>query len=261
MSMLAELYGKISQSGNDLNGKLEDDLTGNFFGSLRYIPFGKALQKIFVQAVYPPNLAKRIANISAGFWNQYIKFWPNNPQGEIDVLIDFPETTIGVEVKYRSGLSSDDAVDNSTKSAEEEYELSIQQLAREARIVASYGKNKGRILLLVANSETCREIFEKTSKRDILRQNVDLGYASWQDILEGMKALELTDPFHKLIVDDLIALLIKKQLERFQSFILDEDFSINDSQYYSLKVTMINRLIFNSYDYATVKGELFYDFR
>ena len=48
---------------------------------------------------------------------EHIKFWPKHDLGELDVLLEFDNCYIGIEVKYKSGLSSDD------------------QLIREARIM------------------------------------------------------------------------------------------------------------------------------
>ena len=49
--MIAELKGKISSRGTNLTETLEDNLTGNFFGSLRYIPFSKGIKKILIEAI------------------------------------------------------------------------------------------------------------------------------------------------------------------------------------------------------------------
>lgn len=37
--MVEEFYGKISRSGSNLSDSLEDKLTGDFFGTLRYMDF------------------------------------------------------------------------------------------------------------------------------------------------------------------------------------------------------------------------------
>jgi hypothetical protein len=44
--MIAEIKGKLWQTGYNLNEMLEDNLTGNFFEALRYIPFDLALRNI-----------------------------------------------------------------------------------------------------------------------------------------------------------------------------------------------------------------------
>lgn len=54
--MIAEIKGKLWQTGHNLNESLEDNLTGNFFGALRYIPFDLALRKILSAGVYPSRM-------------------------------------------------------------------------------------------------------------------------------------------------------------------------------------------------------------
>jgi hypothetical protein len=44
--LIAEIEGKISSTGSNLSERLEDKLTGDFFGSLRYIPFNKVTKSI-----------------------------------------------------------------------------------------------------------------------------------------------------------------------------------------------------------------------
>ena len=47
--MIAEIKGKV---------KCEDELTGSFFGNLRYIPFDKGLKKNIVECHSPDRIAK-----------------------------------------------------------------------------------------------------------------------------------------------------------------------------------------------------------
>ena len=46
--MVEEFYGKISRSGSNLSDSLEDKLTGDFFGTLRWgiTQIGKASRRI-----------------------------------------------------------------------------------------------------------------------------------------------------------------------------------------------------------------------
>ncbi|MEK4246582.1 hypothetical protein MKZ20_14770 [Psychrobacillus sp. FSL K6-2684] len=45
--MIAEIRGKISRSGSNLTERLEDNLTGNVFGALRYLPYERGNGKDF----------------------------------------------------------------------------------------------------------------------------------------------------------------------------------------------------------------------
>ena len=155
--MIAEIKGKLSQTGYNLNESLEDNLTGNFFGALRYIPFDLALRNILSAGVHPREIGDLIGKISADFWSDKIEFWPKADEGEIDALLNFDDTIIGIEVKYASGLSSDDAIDNSSMIDKQsvEAEDSKNQLSRESRIVSRKGECKTKILLFIANRESC----------------------------------------------------------------------------------------------------------
>lgn len=102
--MIAELHGKISSRGTNLRETSEDNLTGNFFGALRYIPFSKGIKKILLEAIDKSNFN----NYEAEEWAEKIEFWPYHKDGELDLIIDFNLVTIGIEVKYNSGLSSED---------------------------------------------------------------------------------------------------------------------------------------------------------
>ena len=44
--MIAEIRGKISSSGSNLSDRLEDKLTGDVFGALRYLEFDEVIKKI-----------------------------------------------------------------------------------------------------------------------------------------------------------------------------------------------------------------------
>ena len=201
--MIAELYGKIE------NNK-EDELTGNFFGTLRYTGFEKVLQPLFVKCIRPAELADKLKNIRGGYWGDKIRFWSYDSPAEIDVLLDFEEILIGVEVKYQSYLSSDD------------------QLEREAEILQKKANGREKILILLAPESKCHEIITKTRRRNIFNEfGVNLSYISWEDVSDELIKLQLTD-FDALIAEDLIKLLRLKGFESFRSF--DIDLELNSSK-------------------------------
>ena len=72
--MIAEIKGKISSSNSNLSDRMEDELTGNVFGNLRYLPFNKGLKKILVNAVYPQEVGDEIKKIDCDFWSENIEF-------------------------------------------------------------------------------------------------------------------------------------------------------------------------------------------
>lgn len=169
--MKAEIHGKISSKGSNLTERLEDNLTGNIFGTLRYIPFSTALGKIFGKGVYPKTVGKRIQEIDKEFWADTIQFWPYDREGEIDALIEFEDVVIGIEVKYKSGLSSDDETNNQEEV--QEMQQSFNQLARESRILSRKAPQKRKLLLFIADRMDCKNVYKDVIERKILDSDVE----------------------------------------------------------------------------------------
>ena len=212
--MVEEFYGKISRSGSNLSDKLEDKLTGDFFGTFRYMDFCDGLQPILCGALHKSEkhqeesqtaiqLIENVncTNIRDG---EHIKFWPKHDRGELDVLLEFDNCCIGIEVKLNSGLSSDD------------------QLIREAEILCDLAKDKGKILLFIAGHESCVSVYR--AYKDVIRkQGVCFVFASWEDILQSMKDLlnggngSKYTSGQRLMISDLVKLLTRKEFDTFLS--------------------------------------------
>lgn len=211
--MVEEFYGKISRSGSNLSDNLEDKLTGDFFGTLRYMDFCDGLQPILCGALRKsdePQGASQTAiqlieNVNCtNMREEHIKFWPKHDRGELDVLLEFDNCCIGIEVKLNSGLSSDD------------------QLIREAEILCDLAKDKEKILLFIAGHESCVSVYR--AYKDVIRkQGVCFVFASWEDILESMKDLLNGGKGSKytfgqrLMISDLVRLLKRKGFDTFLS--------------------------------------------
>ena len=211
--MVEEFYGKISRSGSNLSDSLEDKLTGDFFGTLRYMDFCDGLQPILCGALRKSE--KQQAESQAAIQlienvnctnikdEEHIKFWPKHALGELDVLLEFDNCYIGIEVKFKSGLSSDD------------------QLIREANILCDLPKDKKKILLFIAKHESCISVYRKY--KDIISKDVHFVFASWEDILQSMKDIlngEKGSKYtfgQKLMISDLIRLLTRKDFDTFLS--------------------------------------------
>lgn len=211
--MVEEFYGKISRSGSNLSDNLEDKLTGDFFGTLRYMDFCDGLQPILCGALRKsdePQGASQTAiqlieNVNCtNMREEHIKFWPKHDRGELDVLLEFDNCCIGIEVKFNSGLSSDD------------------QLIREAEILCDLAKDKEKILLFIAGHESCVSVYR--AYKDVIRkQGVCFVFASWENILESMKDLLNGGKGSKytfgqrLMISDLVRLLKRKGFDTFLS--------------------------------------------
>lgn len=90
--MIAEIHGKISSSGSNLSDRMEDKLTGDFFGNLRYLPYEKGLKLLLgemkIHKGNPGEISDRILNVRNSFISDKIKFWPSHRNAELDLSID-----------------------------------------------------------------------------------------------------------------------------------------------------------------------------
>lgn len=215
--MIAELHNKISSSGSNLTEKSEDELTGNFFGCLRYISFNKGLKKILLECIRPKELVQYIEPLEVNEWSDKIEFWKRvkiqDRNTELDVFLDLDDMLIGIEVKYLSGLSSEDDVDNS----DGEEQISYNQLSREARALNQISKEKNKLLILLADELSCSEIYHNVKRRNII-SGVKFGYMSWQEILISLSKITNLNPYEQVIISDIILMLEKKEFKRFENF-------------------------------------------
>ena len=211
--MVEEFYGKISRSGSNLSDSLEDKLTGDFFGTLRYMDFCDGLQPILCgalrksekQQAESQDVIQLIENVNCTNIKdeEHIKFWPKHDLGELDVLLEFDNCYIGIEVKFKSGLSSDD------------------QLIREANILCDLAKDKKKILLFIAKHGSCISVYRKY--KNIISKDVHFVFATWEDILQSMKDIlngEKGSKYtfgQKLMICDLVRLLTRKDFDTFLS--------------------------------------------
>lgn len=218
--MIAEIHGKISSTGSNLSDRLEDKLTGDIFGSLRYLPFELGIGPVLSEAQIP-ELSKLIAKGDLHICQ--VSFWPYHPLGELDVQMDFENAVVGIEVKYRSPLSSDDDADYSNETDEELEKDSANQLYRESKIVRKLaGPDKKAFLILVACDRECESIISDVKTRNLIENGVELGRISWQEILLILEMIlekqQSRDPLHNCILGDMVALLKRKGFDRFQGF-------------------------------------------
>ena len=211
--MVEEFYGKISRSGSNLSDSLEDKLTGDFFGTLRYMDFCDGLQPILCgalrksekQQAESQDVIQLIENVNCTNIKdeEHIKFWPKHDLGDLDVLLNFDNCCIGIEVKFQSGLSSDD------------------QLIREANILCDLAKDKKKILLFIAKHGSCISVYRKY--KNIISKDVHFVFATWEDILQSMKDIlngEKGSKYtfgQKLMICDLVRLLTRKGFDTFLS--------------------------------------------
>ncbi|MFT9847024.1 hypothetical protein [Aneurinibacillus sp. REN35] len=218
--MIAEIYNKISQSGSNLHERLEDKLTGDVFGALRYIPFESGLKPILSRTLlHRPVEQQRFAAVlsQCSGYDYNITFWKKGRDGEIDMVLETGQALIGIEVKYISGLSSDDDID---LSEEEKEAVSINQLGRYSRYIGELAINKAKFLLFLAPASMGVAVVDNVQARNILHLAVPLGLLTWQEVLLAAceAADTVTDTGQKRVLGDIRQLLTKKGFEPFRGF-------------------------------------------
>ncbi len=235
--MIADIKGKLARDGSNLHERVEDNLTGNVFGALRYVPSSLGFVPIFRRAVWEcvPSVADRFRHCIDTMTSTQpeVKFWHTlGDEGEIDVLIETPNCVLGIEVKLDSGLSSDDQVDHSTEG--EERTESGNQLARYSRGLAFHFPDvQSRFLLFVSPVEMAWAVKDAVARK-LIHPNVCIGSLTWQDVLESLEESDgsASDPYHKIVLSDLRDLLRSKGLEHFKGF-TTQDFVSEASFYYN----------------------------
>lgn len=260
--LIEELYGKISSRGSNLSDRLEDKLTGDFFGTLRYLPFEVALKPILSATLFQEDDSSeakaflQLLDQVKGYEYDF-NFWVRSEFGEIDATLETDNLFIGLEMKYLSGLSSDDEVDNSSLE-QEEREQSINQLSRYSEYLKTIAEGKEKYLLFIAPVSTGVLVIENVHSRKLIHKPIILGLLSWQAIYEILEKLDcsLMETYQRMIIEDLHQLLIKKGFQTFNGFIGLEEYEINQQGYiFSGKGEWFD------WPSQTIKGDLMYEFK
>ena len=196
--MIAEIYHKFSTD-------LEDVLTGDFFGAMRYMPFNRGLNQIFKNYAVSedPQVTHILSNAADDDFN--FEFWKRSENGlvEIDGFIPLTSVGIGIEVKYRSGLSGGD------------------QLEKEAQVLDEWCNGKEKLLILIGEAEEAKAIYIENMDKRVFR-DVHLAYLSWQDILLGLDQVLISSSYEKKMIEDLKTLLREKGFVSFEGFSIDQ---------------------------------------
>lgn len=224
---VAELHGKISATATNLSERMEDLLTSDTFGCMRYVPADRALVPFLRVA---QSLDGELLAISDDVVRVRYSFWPwlTSPQAipcEPDVVlgIEMPENQVHVvliEVKYLSGLSSE----------EDNREEPNDQLAREldnldAIVPSDLGwshqlKVVRRSLVFVTQDMGIpRELIAQSLSEYQRKRNreTDVYWLSWRSlpaILESSLENEINEE-RRVVLEDMLKLLVRKELTVF----------------------------------------------
>lgn len=223
---IAEIKGKISETGSNLSERMEDLLTSDVFGSFRYLPAAKGLLPFLKTAKSCEgillDIPSSINRIRYVFW-PYLRTQGCNPC-EPDVLIGL-ETDQGlhlilIEAKYYSGLSSeeDDREEPNGQLARELDNLntiSATQLPWSTELQITH-----RSLVFITQDMKIPEnllsqsVDEYQSKRGSYG---DIFWTSWRflsAILKTRLGVE-TNTEHRAVLEDMLLLLQRKWLTMF----------------------------------------------
>lgn len=224
---IAEIHGKISPAGTNLSERMEDLLTSDVFGCMRYLPPQKALIPFLsaARSLHGNSLVipDKTTATHYSFW-PWLKL-PGRIPCEPDVVVgleaeDSQVHLIMAEAKYYSGLSSE----------EDERIEPNDQLAREldnldALSCAALGWKPNldistRALLFVTQDMgmprdlLAQSLGEYRRKR---RKEGDIFWVSWRalpSILEQSLKIE-SIPEHTAVLKDMLTLLLRKDLRMF----------------------------------------------
>lgn len=214
--MIAEYHNKISADSHNLE-RSEDKLTGDFFGTLRYLPFEIGMKQVLLPVRFrEEEISKEWINhiqLENGYMTE-MEFWYRHEEGEIDLIIPLPTINIGIEIKYLSGISSED---EKTEDGMD-YEESCNQLARYSRMLRDISKDKTPYLIFLAPFKMMREVMHSLQKRSVISPSVNLGYLCWEDVLDSLSEIDLfsLDQGQQMIINDLRKLLIRKGFLRYK---------------------------------------------
>ncbi|WP_144466175.1 DUF4143 domain-containing protein [Bacillus sp. FDAARGOS_235] len=248
--MIAEIHGKISSDGSNLSERLEDKLTGDIFGSLRYLPYRKGLYQLLSGTKFLNNLHKQlflesINLVQEEYVHESFSFWQKRKHSEIDLVLDLGKSVLGIEVKYNSGLSSEN------------------QLERVALDLIQINKVVPKFLILVGVEPEVNYIVSQVNSKNMIPSTVIFGYLSWQDILEQLTNIfysEKMTPPEKLIIQDMVHLLERKGFKRFKDF-QNLNFLpiIKRESFFSIDQSEI--LYFTNFSQFPVERKLYYEFK
>jgi len=233
----ALLKGKLSREEEDM----EDLLTSNVFGSVKYVPFNEGLIHILSSATKQDN-SSPLKNLEGKVEKVRYEFWPWLNKGsykgcEPDVLItlkhvDGKKTIVLVEAKYYSSMSSEVDVEGKP----------ISQLEREWQNLATLAEEKKAypvLLYITADFSYPREDISTVNKEN--EQKGEIVWISWRKLsglFAGAKQPILKDLVKVLQSQGLIfyeGLHVKLEKIRLNWFFISESISWNWASFKTLE--------------------------
>ncbi len=224
---IAEIRGKISETGANLSERMEDLLTSDIFGCMRYLPVQKALVP-FLQIAR--SLHGNILTIPGEVIRVHYSFWPwlklvGRIPCEPDVVLGL-ETKgsqvhlVLIEAKYYSGLSSeeDERAEPNDQLARELDNLDVVSCA-----TLGWGTHleitSRSLLFMTQDMGIPQDLLAKSLDEYERKRNKhgDIFWASWRflpSVLERNLEKESV-PENRAVMADMLSLLLRKGLIMF----------------------------------------------
>lgn len=254
---VAELHGKLSRSGSNLHDRLEDLLTADVFGPLRYLPSGIESLRLLLPAIrvspgatVPSGPAYELGEhpavhtllSTASDSRPMVSFWRKLRYSEPDMLLDWTLPGGGrlvamVEVKYLSGKSGEGIT-------EEDGEIAVSdQLGREYQDLCERlgPADHGVLIYLTAHHGLPAD--DLTASLATIRPDarVQLFWLSWIDVYRTVRRIRNTPglpPWTDDLWEDIQHLLERKRLTGLRDWaeILPEGTARQQAGWYQARV-------------------------
>lgn len=221
--IFAELHDKLGEDGCGSHDRMEDVLTSNVFGLLRYLPPDRSLLLWLAQAEpvgNGPVLGKANAVETI--------FWPRLGDGEADILLAL-ETAPGevdlvvVECKYESKKSGRAREGRGGCEAQRDqlakYALALFEDRFDIRLLRGRRVRRRAIVYLTASAGMPRDEIEESlgALRDSTWSD-RFYWLSWDRLWSVLTELDREESNYRLVAGDILALLRRKALRPFSGF-------------------------------------------
>jgi hypothetical protein len=227
---IAELYGKISRTGANLNDQMEDLLTSDVFSACKYVRPSTLLLP-FLRTSIDLDGITAANNIHVQARDVEYQFWPMLTRCEPDLLICIHElngkhTIVMIEAKYysaKSGAAMDaielDVAQTPSDQLAVEY---LDLLHAHQRFGLRADDIQYRCLVyLTAHRVIPRHELQVSTieiSHFITPGSINLLWTSWFKLYDLLEEKPGTLPWEKPILHDLRLLLERKRLIMFQGF-------------------------------------------
>lgn len=229
----AVIRGKISSSGSNLSERLEDLLTSDVFGRLRYLESEEAIIPI-LERIKNSKTGQRFAGLEIDP-NQKVtyQFWPWINNIEPDLILIVPllrgkQMAVVVECKHKSGKSPRAVKD---ENITDKLELAkSDQLVREYLLVEELKKQYDKAILLYITGHSAipdEEIKESASlaasisnqtRKIFFETTYWIGWVDiWSTLRDQLQALDANSQ-SAMIIEDTVNLLSHHGYREFQQF-------------------------------------------